>query len=464
MALNDLYGDGHTVQLAKGGKDDFDHTKFDDAAQHVYSHGGFNAHMMSDEDVRALTHETYRVLSSAIGIKQEVPDELRRLLSESTFVFSGFKTYHELREVSALMQDENGGFKSWDKFSQEVTAIDQRYNKNYLRAEYDFAVQSAQMAAKWKEFEADGDDYLLQYRTAGDDKVRAEHAVLHNTTLPIDDPFWDEYLPPLDWGCRCTTVQVLRDKYPVSNSEDAIAAGERATDTPKKKIFRFNPGKTGNLFPPKHPYLPKGCGNCNKNLRLAYDANSERCRVCKELAAEQKRVLNKERYDELRENPEYSDVRYDAQTGGVTAIHIEHNFDPTIGKFGVPRGDYERNAIQGLFLNGHMVILNKEESNLVGIKQPDGFIDGRLMDIKGVEGNCLYAMNRANVQKVDTCILYFHDETAFSLTDVRSKWENLPNWIENNKRITDKTIYLRIIMCVVRTDSSYNIYEIKNPE
>ena len=255
MALNDLYGDGHTVQLAKGGKDDFDHTKFDDAAQHVYTHGGFNAHMMSDENVRALTRETYRVLSSAIGLKQEVPDDLRRLLEESTFVFSGFKTYHELREVSALMQAEDGGIKSWDKFSQEVFAIDNRYNRNYLHAEYNFAVQSAQMAAKWKDFEKDGDEYLLQYRTAGDDKVRAEHAVLHNTTLPIDDPFWDEYLPPLDWGCRCTTVQVLRDKYPVSDSAEAIAAGERATDTPKKKIFRFNPGKSGNLFPPKHPYF-----------------------------------------------------------------------------------------------------------------------------------------------------------------------------------------------------------------
>ena len=253
--MNDLYGDGHTVQLAKGGKDDFDHTKFDDAAQHVYTHGGFNAHMMSDENVRALTRETYRVLSSAIGLKQEVPDDLRRLLEESTFVFSGFKTYHELREVSALMQAEDGGIKSWDKFSQEVFAIDNRYNRNYLHAEYNFAVQSAQMAAKWKDFEKDGDEYLLQYRTAGDDKVRAEHAVLHNTTLPIDDPFWDEYLPPLDWGCRCTTVQVLCDKYPVSDSAEAIAAGERATDTPKKKIFRFNPGKSGNLFPPKHPYF-----------------------------------------------------------------------------------------------------------------------------------------------------------------------------------------------------------------
>lgn len=254
--MSDLYGDVSSVQLAKDSNSDtFEHGVFADAAQHVYTSGGFRAEMMGSEPVRALTRETYRVLSASIGLKQEVPDDLRRLLEESTFVFSGFKTYHELKEVSALMQDESGGFKPWETFQQEVSAIDSRYNRNYLQAEYNFAVQSAQMAAKWKDFEKDGDAYLLQYRTAGDDKVRAEHAALHGVTLPMDDPFWDEYLPPLDWGCRCTTVQVLRGKYPESNSEDAIAAGERATDTPKKKIFRFNPGKTGNLFPPKHPYF-----------------------------------------------------------------------------------------------------------------------------------------------------------------------------------------------------------------
>lgn len=313
MALNDLYGDSHTVQLAKGGKDDFDHSKFDNAAQHVYTHGGFNAHMMSDEDVRALTHETYRVLSSAIGVKQEVPDDLRRLLEESTFVFSGFKTYHELREVSALIQAEDGGFKSWDIFSQEVLAIDNRYNRNYLQAEYNFAVQSAQMATKWKDFEKDGDEYLLQYRTAGDDKVRAEHAVLHNTTLPINDPFWDEYLPPLDWGCRCTTVQVLREKYPVSDSAEAIAAGERATDTPKKEIFRFNPGKTGNLFPPKHPYF-KLTRQDKPVVKEAIEAQA-----AEEL--EQNEKL-KEVIEELKQNPAISYLDPQRLDAGTTEEQI----------------------------------------------------------------------------------------------------------------------------------------------
>lgn len=208
--------------------------------------------MMADEPVRQLTEETFRVLSYAIT--EDVPAKLKQSLEQDTFIFSGFKTYHQLREVSALLQDENGGYKSFEKFYQDVLSIHQTYNKNYLQAEYNFAIQSTQMAVKWQDFERDGDRYLIQYRTAGDDKVRAEHAPLHNTTLPVNDPFWENYLPPLGWNCRCTAVQVLRDKYPVSNSEHAIMLGDMATEQPKQKIFRFNPGKTETIFPPKHPY------------------------------------------------------------------------------------------------------------------------------------------------------------------------------------------------------------------
>jgi len=41
----------------------------------------------------------------------------------------------------------------------------------------------------------------------------------------------------------------------MSDSQEACAAGERATALPKQKIFRFNPGKDKVVFPPKHPYF-----------------------------------------------------------------------------------------------------------------------------------------------------------------------------------------------------------------
>jgi uncharacterized protein with gpF-like domain len=58
--------------------------------------------------------------------------------------------------------------------------------------EYNFAVASAQSAGKWHEFAEYADRYYLQYRTARDERVREEHAILDGITLPFDDKFWDE--------------------------------------------------------------------------------------------------------------------------------------------------------------------------------------------------------------------------------------------------------------------------------
>ena len=120
------------------------------------------------------------------------------------------------------------------------------------------------MAAKWKDFEKDGDRYNLQYRTANDNRVRPSHRVLHGITLPPSDAFWDEFFPPNGWRCRCTVVQVRKGKYPESDSATAIQQGREATSQPnrsgvnKAAIFRYNPGKHEVIFPPHHPYYEVG--------------------------------------------------------------------------------------------------------------------------------------------------------------------------------------------------------------
>jgi len=253
--------------------------------EHIFDAKEFTPDMLSAPEVRSAIDETCRILTHGVdsAIKRQVPQELIDHLHNDTFLFSGFKTYHTAREISAMLLDpETGSFKNFDKFFNEVRSIDERYNHAYLRAEYNFAVQSTQMAVKWHDFEKDGDRYLLQYRTANDGLVRPEHQALHNTTLPIDDPFWDSYTPPLGWNCRCTVVQVRRGKYPESDSATAIKAGEAATAKPKQQIFRFNPGKTERVFPPRHPYLPKGCGDCQyrKQRRLGYNPSNPTCQAC----------------------------------------------------------------------------------------------------------------------------------------------------------------------------------------
>lgn len=188
------------------------------------------------------------------GIGYQIPSTMKRNLSENIYVFSGAKTYAELNELSGLLLDDSGKIKPFQQFWKEVQAIHQDYNKNYLEAEYIFATQSAQMATHWNDFVQDGDRYHLQYRTAGDERVRETHRILNNTTLPPSDPFWDQFFPPNGWRCRCTTVQVRKQKYPVSNTTQAQLAGVKATNG-KNTIFRFNPGKQEVIFPKHHPYF-----------------------------------------------------------------------------------------------------------------------------------------------------------------------------------------------------------------
>ena len=244
------------ASLQKSGTPEYSQSVWDNLARWLHGKKEYTPDMLTEPEPRAAIEETRRILAGPLNnLSQEIPPELTAALDENIFYFSGFKTHHELVEASRMLKDDNGGFKPFNRFLKDVETINNTYNRNYLNAEYNFATASTQMAVKWKEWEADGDDYDLQYRTAGDDRVREEHAALDGVTLPPSDPFWNHYLPPNGWNCRCTTVQVRKGKYPQSNSEEAIARGQACTAKPKQQIFRFNPGKQQKIFPPKHPYF-----------------------------------------------------------------------------------------------------------------------------------------------------------------------------------------------------------------
>lgn len=224
------------------------------------------------QEAEELVSETFKKLESGLseGFKLAgyTPDAVFvNKLKDNLWVFSGLKTYAQLREASNFLIDAKGDLKPWHKFRDDVLGIHKKYNINYLRAEYQHAVGSSQMAAKWKEFEKDGDKFFLQYRTAGDERVRSSHAAMNRVTLPASDPFWDGFFPPNGWGCRCNVVQVLKSQHKATDSKKAMERGEASlivTDkngkinekaTKANKIFKFNPGKQAVVFPESHPYF-----------------------------------------------------------------------------------------------------------------------------------------------------------------------------------------------------------------
>lgn len=241
--------------------------------------------LLEEPEVAGFIDEHARVLDSGFE-EVEMSDTMRSKLRESDYIFSGIKTFHELNEAFPSLLDENGDRKPFNRFLNDVQKIDSTYNRTYLNAEYNHAQAAAEMAAKWEGYEEDGDEYYLQYRTAGDGKVRPEHAALDGVTLPMSDPFWDEYYPPNGWNCRCTVVQVLRDRYSATDRTEALRRGREALAKDTRGIFHTNSGKQEKTFPDYNPYTIGKCVNCSKKLNLAKGiADNELCEACLKIRA-----------------------------------------------------------------------------------------------------------------------------------------------------------------------------------
>ena len=166
-------------------------------------------------------------------------------LQENIYVFSGFKTYQELKEASLLLLDNEGSYRSFNQFYQDVKKIHSTYNEVYAEAEYNNVFASSQNARSWHDFIENGVK-MLEFQTAEDDRVRDDHRPLNGMIVPIGDPLLDKYYTPLDWGCRCEWIPAP-GKKPTGYSTGELPV--------LKPMFSTNIGKTGIIFPDTHPYF-----------------------------------------------------------------------------------------------------------------------------------------------------------------------------------------------------------------
>ena len=232
--------------------------------------------LMNVPEFRAVVEHTAEIFSSAVP--HEVPQEMRDYLEKDVFIFSGLKTHTQLTEARSYLKDESGNIVPYDRFEQKILKLNEQYNRHYLEAEYQFAVHSAQSAANWANLQENTSRYWLEYRTAGDERVRANHAVLNGICLPKDDDFWTEYYPPNGWRCRCVAVEVLARENTLSDSKKAKELGEKATThiapngKNKLQMFRFNPGAEKKVFPPNNAYNKVvGAEQAEKTLKQQID-------------------------------------------------------------------------------------------------------------------------------------------------------------------------------------------------
>ncbi len=114
--------------------------------------------------------------------------------------FAGFKTAAQTRTIQKSKPER-------------YPLINNAYNNNWLRTEYVYTVRSARSGEKWQKYMRDADIYpYLEYMPSSSAVRRSEHVKLYGIIKHLNDNFWDTWLPPSDWGCKCSVQQRRTDK------------------------------------------------------------------------------------------------------------------------------------------------------------------------------------------------------------------------------------------------------------
>jgi SPP1 gp7 family putative phage head morphogenesis protein len=333
-------------------------------------------------------------------------------LTRDVWQFSASKNYQQLRDTTMALVDEAGKARTFDQFKDEAKRINGQYNNTWLKTEYNQAVGSSTMAARWAEYTANADEMpYLQYDTAGDSNVRPEHQLLDGIIRKIIDEFWRRYYPPNGWGCRCSANQLSTS---TANETSFIPK------VPVPKMFQTNLAESGLVFPKAHPYYNGVPAN----------------------------VLRKS-MQSLPPDVAYKNVYRNPETNGKVDLHILHGISEqaqnvamaeTLADYGykiklLPIIDTGANDLRKL--------LYKTDDFVKG-KNPDALINNQLFELKWVNKPTYKRIQKSIYEKSKQCKnIYLKIVEALPLDDLYKPVNGIFKqsktikqvWIENGGEI-----------------------------
>lgn len=141
-----------------------------------------------------------------------------------------------------------------DPLTGEVDEV-QLGSPRRLKTIYDTNLRTARAAGQWERIERTKKLLpFLEYRLGPSAEHRPAHEAKAGLILPVDDPFWDEWMPPNGWGCKCWVRQVTRaeaERHGVSarpEVRDRVWENDRTGDRQIVPVgidpgWQRNPGK-----------------------------------------------------------------------------------------------------------------------------------------------------------------------------------------------------------------------------
>jgi SPP1 gp7 family putative phage head morphogenesis protein len=194
--------------------------------------------------------EAIDFFKAKVNLPSKSWDEMVGAINAKGFTVAGATKMALLEDLRGAVNAAIESGETINEFRDRFDAIVQQHGWAYkgsrgwrTRVIYDTNLRTARMAGRWEQYQRVKDRRpYLQYQTAGDARVRPEHAAWDDWVLPIDSPWWDTHYPPNGWGCRCTTRSL--------SQRQLEREGKAVTPEPTvERAERVNPD-TGEVFPP----------------------------------------------------------------------------------------------------------------------------------------------------------------------------------------------------------------------
>jgi SPP1 gp7 family putative phage head morphogenesis protein len=178
-----------------------------------------------ETDYTATPHEeAIALIRGKPVVTRKVFNQLLPELRGRAFTVAGVEGANALQRIrdtlAALPQGTN-----WETTKRDLVAELDPYLGDGAERRAELLLRThgfqAFQSANWEVAQADEDTTHLQYLATEDDHVRDSHLALNGLILPKDDPFWEDHLPPWEWGCRCRVRPMNPDLVAEARASDA---------------------------------------------------------------------------------------------------------------------------------------------------------------------------------------------------------------------------------------------------
>ena len=212
---------------------------------------------ISENLLDAIHHRFPQGVENSIGVTYNAPDDVyRTALEMNIWHFSAAKTLAEVQALNQALRESKG----YEDFRQRAGDIKAKF-EGWQRTEYQSAINCAEGISTYRRLKAQRDLFpYWEYKTAGDGRVREEHAALDGLILKHDDKLWEKIYPPNGWNCRCYVVPRMAaevEGYDLKSAHDAFEAYMESPDweRAKKGGWGINRAINAEVFTADQEYI-----------------------------------------------------------------------------------------------------------------------------------------------------------------------------------------------------------------